>query len=139
MLYEESFGTIALKKENNSWLTFLVKLKSGNHWGFPKGHPNLSETAQQTAQRELKEETDLEVIRYLYDEPIVEQYQFKKNNDVVIKKAYYFLAEVKNEAKIHPNEILDGCWIDIKKAADKITYPQSKEIAKQVDIILQKL
>ena len=76
MLYEESFGTIALKKENDIWYTYLIKNKSGNHWGFPKGHANISETKKEAALRELKEETNLKFIKFLVEKPIIEQYSF---------------------------------------------------------------
>ena len=39
----------------------LVKNKNGRHWGFPKGHMEKDETEQQTAIREVREETGLEI------------------------------------------------------------------------------
>ena len=139
MNYEESFGTIPLNKQNGIWQTFLVKNKSGNHWGFPKGHANLSETQKEAALRELKEETNLSVLRFLSEEPLVEQYSFKRDSNPVAKKVYYYLVEVSFAAKITSDEILDGKWVEISKAKDLITYDASKEIANQVEIFLEKL
>lgn len=139
MIFDESFGTIPLKKKKNSWVVFLIKNKSGNHWGFPKGHANLSETPKQAAQRELKEEANLDIIRYLSEEPIIEQYHFTKESNEVTKKVYYFIVEVKGIGEVTSDEILDGKWVDISKAKDEVTYPQSKLIANQVEIILQRI
>lgn len=139
MIYEESYGTIPLKKIKNKWFAFIIKNKSGNHWGFPKGHANISETAKHAAERELKEEANLKIVRYLYPEPIIEQYVFKKNADQVTKKVYYYLVEVDGEGKITSDEILDGKWIEISKAKEEVTYPQSKVIANQVEISLERI
>jgi len=139
MFYEESFGSIPLKIKNKNWYTFLVKNKSGNHWGFPKGHANLSESEKQTALRELQEETNLKVVKFLVEKPIVEQYIFFRNSEKTAKKVYYFLVEVEGDAKITSDEILEGKWIELTKAKDLITYDASKELVNQVEIILQRL
>ncbi|NGX44400.1 MAG: putative mutator protein MutT4 [Candidatus Anoxychlamydiales bacterium] len=139
MLYEESYGTIALKKEEGIWYTYLIKNKSGNHWGFPKGHANLSETKKRAALRELKEETNLDFLKFLSEKPLIEQYSILRNSKKTAKKVYYYLIEVEGEAKIQSDEILDGKWIEISKAKDQITYEASKGIANLVEIIIQKL
>ena len=67
MLKEKAFGIIPIKRKNEvgEYLIFLVQLKSGNHWGFPKGHPEPEETDfRLTAIREFKEETNLDVVRF---------------------------------------------------------------------------
>jgi len=139
MIYEESFGTVPLKRTKDGWSVFLIKNKSGNHWGFPKGHANISETKKEAALRELEEETSLKLVKFLYEKPLIEQYNFVRNSDNVTKKVYYYLVEVKGKAKITSLEILEGKWVDIKKAKDFITYDVSKALADQVEIILQRL
>ncbi len=139
MLYEESFGCIALKKKNDIWYTYLIKNKSGNHWGFPKGHANLSETKKQAALRELKEETNLRFVRFLSEKPFVEQYSFFRNSKKIAKKVYYYIIEVEGKPKITSDEIFEGRWIEVLKAKDLITYEASKEIAKLLEKFLEKL
>ncbi|NGX49585.1 MAG: putative mutator protein MutT4 [Candidatus Anoxychlamydiales bacterium] len=139
MLYEESYGTIALKKENGIWYTYLIQNKSGNHWGFPKGHANLSETKKQAALRELKEETNLDFLKFLSEKPLIEQYSILRDSKKTLKKVYYYLIEATGDAKIQSDEILDGKWIEISKAKDQITYEASKGIVNLVEIILQKI
>lgn len=139
MLLEESFGTIALKKENDLWYTYLIKNKSGNHWGFPKGRANLSETKIEAALRELKEEANLELLKFLSKTPLIEQYTFKRDSKITLKKVYYYLIETKGEANITSDEISEGRWVEISKARDLITYDASKEIANLVEMFLEKL
>lgn len=61
---EESCGIIPLQKISGTWMVFIVQHKSG-YWGFPKGHIEPGETQQQTASRELFEETGLHIEKYL--------------------------------------------------------------------------
>ena len=139
MLYEESYGTIALKKENDIWYTYLIKNKSGNHWGFPKGRANQLETKKQAAFRELKEETNLEFSKFLFEKPLIEQYIFLRETKETLKRVYYYLIEVKGEANISSDEISEGKWIEISMAKEQITFKASKEIANLVEIILKNL
>ena len=40
----------------------LIRHKNGGHWAFPKGHVEKKETEEDTALREIREETGLEVL-----------------------------------------------------------------------------
>jgi len=139
MLYEESFGTIALKKKKDVFFTYLVKNKSGDHWGFPKGRANISETQKQAALRELEEETNLKFLKFLSEKPLIEQYTFERDSKKTAKKVYYYPILVEGEGQITSDEISDGRWIELSKAKDLITFAASKEIANQVEILLQNL
>src|SRR3990167_787115 len=90
----ESFGIIPLKRRGESWDVLVILHKEGLHWGFPKGKANPGENAQLSAQRELKEETNLDVVQFLQLKPFIEQYQFRKGEEVVLKTVYYFAAFV---------------------------------------------
>ncbi|MBD3304395.1 NUDIX domain-containing protein, partial [Candidatus Woesearchaeota archaeon] len=43
----------------NNGKYLLVKHKEGGHWDFPKGHAEEGETEEETALREIYEETGL--------------------------------------------------------------------------------
>ncbi len=60
-LYEKSCGAVIFCNKNNKRYFLIVKNKNGKHWGFPKGHIEVGETEEQTAIREIKEETNLDV------------------------------------------------------------------------------
>jgi bis(5'-nucleosidyl)-tetraphosphatase len=74
----ESFGIVPFLKEEGGWKVLLILHREGNHWGFPKGKANPGETPLEAATRELKEETGLSVIQILREEPLAEQYQFRR-------------------------------------------------------------
>lgn len=127
---EKSFGTIPLMFEK-SWFVFLVQLKNGSHWGFPKGHPEQDESPQDTAVRELTEETRLSIKRFLSPEPFIETYTFKKEEQTVNKTVHYFLVEVEGTYILQKGEIIDGKWFSFESAKNILTYEQSKKILQQ--------
>ena len=53
---EKSCGCIIIEKDK----VLLIQHIKG-HWGFPKGHVEVGETERETAIREAKEETNLDV------------------------------------------------------------------------------
>ena len=129
MLKENSFGIIPLRKEENTYFVFLVKLKSGNHWGFPKGHPiDTKEDAKAVAKREFKEETNLNVVRFLSDMSFKEHYSFKRDDIEIEKQVVYFPAQVSGRASLQEDEILDGGWYEVEKALNVLTYLPSKNV-----------
>lgn len=137
MIHEESFGVIPLTQARGRWEVFLIQHKGGRYWGFPKGHAESGETAEQTARRELKEETNLEIIRLLQKEPLIEQYIFSKERRRVSKKVSYFIAEVGGTVQLQQEEINDGKWIPFPEAIDQVTHQEGKNILIEVEKILK--
>ena len=66
----------------------LVKNNNGRYWSFPKGHIEDGETEQETAIREIKEETGLDVTLVNNFREISEYCPFGK----IRKRVVFFLA-----------------------------------------------
>lgn len=124
MKYEKSCGAIVVEDGK----VLLVKHNAG-HWDFPKGHVEEGETEIETAIREVKEETNID-IKIEKENRYISEYSPKEN---VMKTVIYFLGEkIGGEDKPQIEEVSDVEWIDVNKAVDKITHQRSKEIMKQV-------
>ena len=106
---------------------YLVQLRSGNHYSFPKGHFEEGEEAYEAAKRELYEETNLQVKSLLLEDPFEENYQFKQRDREIVKKVILFVAEVTGTPRIDPVEVLDGGWFELKDVERQLTYPSSKK------------
>lgn len=132
MITEKSYGVIPLRQEGKSWQVYLVCHNAG-HWAFPKGHPEAEESAQQTAARELSEETGLSIVRFLSFPPIEEQYSYTRDNQKFDKTVTYYFAEVEGDVKLQEAEISEGCWLDLEKAQEQITFPEGRAICAQVE------
>jgi bis(5'-nucleosidyl)-tetraphosphatase len=105
MKQDASFGIIPLRFMKGKWEIFLVQLRRGHHWGFPKGHPEQGEEPLASALRELKEETQLEVLSLLSKEPLVETYRFTSQGELIEKQVTYFIAQVTGEAALQEEEV----------------------------------
>jgi bis(5'-nucleosidyl)-tetraphosphatase len=136
MKQDESFGIIPLRMKSGRWEVFLVLHKHARYWGFPKGHAEGNETPEQAAVRELKEETNLEVVRFLGSEPLTEQYRFTHGQRYIVKKVLYYIAEVKGIVKLQENEIEGGLWVNVAEAMTQVTHPEGKAIIALVEKML---
>jgi 8-oxo-dGTP pyrophosphatase MutT (NUDIX family) len=136
MEQDESFGIIPLSKQSGGWKVFLVFHKHARYWGFPKGHAEGNETPEEAASRELKEETNLDVVRHLVKEPLTEQYRFTHEQRYIVKRVFYFIAEVSGSVKLQEKEIEGGIWVSLSDAMNQITHPEGKSIIALVDKLL---
>ena len=118
---EKSCGAIVINKNNK----ILLVHHNAGHWDFPKGHIENRETEEQSAIREVKEETNIDIIinnKYRY----TTSYSPKEN---VMKEVVYFLAQNIDEDK-NPQleEVSEVKWFTFEEAMNTITYENSKEI-----------
>ena len=124
MKYEKSCGCIVI--DNGKVL--LIQHNLG-HWDFPKGHVEGDETEVETTIREVKEETNIDVI-------VNENYRYTMSyspEDGVEKEVVYFIASKKSDdLKNQESEVQAAEWVDLSEAVDRITYDNSKEIMRRV-------
>ena len=102
----------------------LVKQTTGD-WGFPKGHIEENETEEETAIREVKEETGLDVV-LVNDKRYVTEYITDKAN---LKQVVYFIARPeRGKLEAQDSEITLIGWFDVEEAKRVITYQNTKEL-----------
>ncbi|KAG6559459.1 NUDIX domain [Candidatus Rhabdochlamydia oedothoracis] len=122
-----SYGIIPFRKLKGKWQVLLIQHLNGQHWGFPKGRAEKTETAQKTAIRELKEETGLRVRQLLSLKPFTESYSLQEKSKIV----GYFPALVTGVLECQPNEIVQARWFDLDEAMKQISFPESQNVFKQ--------
>lgn len=119
-LYEKSCGAIIYDVKDGQRYFLLVKNVNGKHWGFPKGHIEVGETEEQTAKREVKEETNLDV-------KILRGFRKKsyyKPFGRTRKKVVIFLARsTGNRVKIQDSEIDCYKWVKTQDVLKNLKYP----------------
>ncbi|NGX57362.1 MAG: putative mutator protein MutT4 [Chlamydiae bacterium] len=130
---ELAYGVIPLQLRDGKWYTFIIhRTKSGGFWEFPKGHLDEGETQLQAAERELKEETGLELMYLVHKEPLVESYRYEIEGDTRSKQVYYYLAIVQGEVQLQRSEVDDGKWVPLEEAVDHVTYETSRSLCEKV-------
>ena len=116
---EFSAGGVIIK--DKKLLIVKVKNLSGKIvWTFPKGHIEKSETIENTALREVSEETGYicEIIKPLGKT----QYSFIHQNKFISKKVAWFLMSPIKKIGIHDHEILTTRWVKINEAKKYLKY-----------------
>ena len=122
---EKSCGAIVYKKDNNEVLFLLVHQNNG-HYSFPKGHTEKNETELETALREIKEETNLEVE---IDDNFRHQITYLVESRNIMKDTVYFVAMPKTFELISQEGEIDECiWCSYDEVLEKLEFDNIKEV-----------
>ena len=129
-LYEKSCGGIIFYKTKQNTKILLVKNNNGRYWSFPKGHIEEGETEQETAIREIKEETGLDVTIVKNFREISEYCPFGK----IRKRVVFFLARAfTDNVKIQEEEIDSYIWVDLQQARKLCSYDNDLRIIEKAE------
>ncbi len=133
---DQSFGVIPILKKPDGSLLFCLVQHQGEHYGFPKGHPNPGEEPVETARRELQEETGLVDVEIIPEVHFDHSYMFEKDEITYDKTVRYFLGHVSNMNTEIPedfkHEISEMKWLSHEEAREVITYETAKLLLDQV-------
>ena len=133
---EKSCGAIVYHKGIYKIKYLLVKQKNG-YYGFPKGHVEGNENEHETATREIKEETGLDV-KFIGDFRETMEYVLPDKKDTS-KTVVFFLAEFsKQKIKIQDDEIQKFALVDYNKAMQLLKFENLKEILKKANLYIKK-
>jgi len=134
---ERSFGILPMQKHKEGYSIFLVHHQKG-HWAVPKGRKEGDEEDRKAAERELEEETGLQVVSYIREEPFVERYSFCREGAKIEKEVLYFLAEVTGSVRLQEEEIQDGGWFSFQEAIERVTFKQGEDLVRNAFTVLDK-
>lgn len=125
MKYEKSCGAVIFRRNNGAYEYLLVQNKkpgAKGHWGFPKGHVEKGETEEETARREISEETGLSVGGFIKGFRVVTRYSPAPG---IEKDVVYFLTEADGDITLQECEIADYKWLSYEDAKEAITFDSS--------------
>lgn len=129
-LYEHSCGAVVYRIINGQRRYLLIKNKRSAHWGFPKGHIERGETAEDTAKREVLEETGIH-IELLPD--FVEESDYSIQGKIE-KSVSIFLAKTKDtQTIIQKEEIEDYIWLQYEDALKTLKFENDKTILEKAE------
>ena len=101
--------------------------RDGVTWTLPKGTPSAGETTEQTALREVAEETGLEV-RIVAPLPSIE-YAFIQDGTRIRKTVHYFLMEpTGGDLSRHDHEFQAVRWVPFAEAGALLSFQTERDL-----------
>jgi len=134
-LYERSCGAVVFRKVEGELRFLLIKNRRSANWGFPKGHVENHESAEQTARREVLEETGLR-IRLLPGFSCHAEYTIQGQ---VEKSVTIFLGETTDRRTvIQETENEDYMWLGYSKALQTLKFDNDRNTLRRANAYLRK-
>jgi len=133
MAFEKSCGALIFRAEGGTRLYLLLHY-AGGHWDFPKGHVEKGESEEQTARREIAEETGIAALEFLpgFREEI--SYSFRHGNGEMAQKAVAFFLARTNEKLVRlSGEHIGFEWLPYGAARKKATYENARTLLEKAE------
>ena len=125
-------GIVVRYEDGQPW--FVVgsrrRERDGKTWTLPKGTPDAGETTEETALREVTEETGL-VCRITGPLDSIE-YDFAQSGRRIHKTVHYFLMEpIGGDLAQHDHEFDEVRWIRFEEARSVLTFESERALVAQ--------
>ena len=124
---ETSYGGVVLRGDE-----LLVITPAGKRvTGLPKGGMEDGETPEQSAAREVREETGIEAN---VSEPLGDvRYTYRRGGRRERKTVHFFLCEfVRGSTADHDHEVDNARWITLESARETLSYPGERALIERL-------
>jgi 8-oxo-dGTP pyrophosphatase MutT (NUDIX family) len=124
VLRETSYGGVVLRADEVLVITPIGKRRVT---GLPKGGPNPGESGEQTATREVREETG---VTATVREPLGDvNYWYRRGGRRVYKTVHFYLCDyVSGSTDDHDHEVEEARWIPLGEARTMLSYPGERAL-----------
>ena len=134
MTTEKSCGALVFRRFHGNTELLLIKHANGGHWSFPKGHVEAGETEEETALREIKEETGIDVI---VDSSFREVISYSPKKDTQKDVIYFIARAVTYDFIPQEEEISQIRWVEINRAHTVLTYDNDKQLVNKAKLLIR--
>ena len=123
-LRETSYGGVVVRGDE---LLVITPIGKRRVTGLPKGGPNPGERPEETAAREVREETGVTatVREFLGDV----NYWYRRGGRRVYKTVHFYLFDyVSGSTEDHDHEVEEARWIPLTQARTRLSYPGERAL-----------
>lgn len=138
MIEEISAGAVVYFEPHAANRRYLALHYPAGHWDFPKGGVEDGETEEQTARREIREETGVIVDRFVPNFRKKIEYHYRRADGLSHKQVIFFLAEARSEKVQISYEHSDYAWLLFGQALRRLSFENARTILREADEYLSK-
>ena len=135
---EVSAGGVMYRKNSDQIQIALIHVR--NRWGLPKGHVEEGERIEETALREVREETGLEgrVVKKLGDIRYAYRDKTKEGEPIRIYKRvhFYLLRYLKGDVRDHDHEVDEARWFPMDQVIKNLKFATERKMVHRALSIL---
>jgi 8-oxo-dGTP pyrophosphatase MutT (NUDIX family) len=136
--FETSAGGLVVRVEHGQAQVALIgRTRRGGRlrWSMPKGHVEAGETLEQTAVREVREETG--IIGRIVAPLGSFSYTFTANGRRIRKRVHHFLLHaVAGELSDADVEVTAVMWVPVTELPRVLAFPAERRIARRAEAML---
>lgn len=136
--YETSAGGLAVRTIDGELAAVLIG-RTGRgrklRWSMPKGHVEAGETLEQTAMREVEEETG--IIAHVTGFLGISSYSFNSGPRRIHKKVHHFLlAATGGELSDADIEVTEVAWVPLRNINERLAFAAERRLVRKARRIL---
>lgn len=137
-----SCGGLIYREDDGRIEVAVIASNPKRYWQIPKGGGESGESLEETAVREVREETGLlgEIVAPL--DTITYWYQRTRRNGDRIryhKTVHFFLLKyVRGDIKNHDHEVLEVRWLSLDKAEVLLDFKNAKQVVRKARQLLDR-
>lgn len=134
---EPTAGGVVWRRSRSGKIEILLIADAKDRWTIPKGHIEEGESAKETAEREIREETGLEKLEMQGFLGKI-NFRYRRASSLVLMTTDIFLVHANGDTDaIRPEDWMKGiAWFPATEALDKIEY---EDIGKIILLGLKKI
>ncbi len=125
---EFSAGGIVVRRGEAGIEILLIQHSAHGGWGFPKGWIEPGETPQETAVREVEEESGAKA-EITADLPPTRYFFVNRKRQLVAKTVTWYLMRYLGEGiQTHGHEVSDVQWLPLESVHGRLSYKNDKDL-----------
>jgi 8-oxo-dGTP pyrophosphatase MutT (NUDIX family) len=135
-----SAGGVVYRQKKDKFEVVLIAVGENRRWQLPKGLVNKVEAPEQTALREVREETginatlldSIDKIEYWY-------YGLSESKRLRFHKTvhFYLLKFLSGSTEDHDQEVEEARWVEIDEAVSLLAFKSEKEIVEKAKLMIR--
>lgn len=137
--FEISSGGVIFRVRGGRVEICLIQTHGGAHWQLPKGHVDKGESLEDTAAREVTEETGLRGRSLGRIDKVEYWFQSTENDEQIRhhKVVYFHLMEYAGgSVDEHDFEVDEARWFPIEEAIETLTFENERKVARRAAVMI---